>query len=262
MKNLRKIGSIIFCLTALLAGLTAPLAAQEPAKGALIGNIFDKDGAAPMAGAVLKLRHINTGAVTQSEPTDKQGFFRIENLAKGIYSFGITSAAGDWNANELIGILEKETTRIAISLNPYEGEIRQSMQEIAREQSLKENEARIGHVIKYDAGTKEAVVFIEKGALHLNDRIRVCGDETNFYQDVDLLLLEGEKVKRALAGQNPFLKVVRDAQIGDAVFLVCKKGIPPFFLTPCGIASVIGGAGAIMAGIIIEKETPVSPFKK
>jgi hypothetical protein len=55
------------------------------------------------------------------------------------------------------------------------------------------------------------------------------------------------------------MKIIRDAQIGDAVYLVCKKGVPPFFLTPCGIATVVGG----MAGLItVVDKKEVSPFKK
>ncbi len=192
-----------------------------------------------------------------------EDLFRLENLAKGIYNFGITTNAGDFNSNELIGIIENETTKISIALNPYEGQIRQDMQEIAREQSVKDNESRIGRVVQYVPASQEAVVFVEKGALQVDDRIRVRGVTTNFYQNVETLGLEGVKVKRALAGQNPLVKIVREAQVGDSVYLVCKKGVPPFFLTPCGIASVIGGAGLIAAGLItLDEPPPVSAFKK
>jgi hypothetical protein len=239
-------------------GLAAP---QNPARGHLIGHIFDKDGTTPIVGAVLKLRNISSGAVYEAPAADKAGFFRVENLAKGIYNFGITTPAGDFNSNELVGIIENETTKLSISLNPYESEIRQSMQEIAREQSVKENEARIGRVVQYASGTKDAQVFIEKGLLQLDDRIRVRGVQTNFYQDVTVLGLEGTKVKRALAGQNPWLRVVREAQPGDGVFLVCKKGVPPFFLTPCGIATVVGGVGALVGIVTVTDKKPVSPIK-
>lgn len=245
---------------ALVWGLCAlPAGAQAPARGNLIGFVYDKDGTTPVPNAVIKLRNINSGAVYEALATDKTGFFKLEGLSKGIYNFGITTSAGDFNSNELVGIIENETTKISISLSPYENEVRQSMQEIAREQSLKDNEARVGRVVQYLPGTKVAVVFIEKGVLQVDDRIRVRGVITNFYQDVDTLSLNGAKVKRVLAGQNADLKVIRDAQKDDSVYLVCKRGIPPFFMTPCGIATVVGA----MAGIItlIDKE-PVSPFKK
>jgi len=135
------------------------------------------------------------------------------------------------------------------------------MQEIAREQSVKDNEARIGRVVQYLPATKDAVVFIEKGVLQVDDRIRVRGIQTNFYQDVSTMGLEGAKVKRALAGQNPSVRVVRDAQTGDGVYLVCKKGVPPFFLTPCGIATVVGGVGALVGIITVTDKNPVSPIK-
>jgi hypothetical protein len=256
-----KIGAFLFLGFLCAASLLAAAAPQTPARGNLIGYIYDKDGTTPVAGAVIKLRNISSGAIYEAPPADKAGFFKIENLGKGIYNFGITTAAGDFNSNELVGIIEKETTKLSISLSPYENEIRQSMQEIAREQSVKENEARVGRVVQYTAGTKDAMVFIEKGVLQLDDRIRVRGVQTNFYQDVTALGLEGAKVKRALAGQNPWLRVVRDAQVGDGVYLVCKKGVAPFFLTPCGIATVVGGVGALVGIVSVTDKKSVSPIK-
>jgi hypothetical protein len=135
------------------------------------------------------------------------------------------------------------------------------MQEIAREQSVKENEARIGRVVQYTSETKDAKVFIEKGVLQVDDRIRVRGLQTNFYQDVATMGLDGIKVRRALAGQNPWLRVVRDTQVGDGVYLVCKKGVVPFFLTPCGIATVVGGVGALVGIVTVTDKNPVSPIK-
>lgn len=250
-------------LSVFVLGLAVlPAAAQATARGNLIGYVYDKDGTTPVPNAVVKLRNINSGAIYEAPPADKTGFFKIENLSKGIYNFGITSSAGDFNSNDLVGIIENETTKLSISLSPYENEIRQSMQEIAREQSLKDNEARVGRVVQYLPTTKEAVVFIEKGVLQIDDRIRVRGVTTNFYQDVEAMGLDGAKIKRALAGQNPFLKTVRDAQTGDGVYLVCKKGVPPFFLTPCGIATVVGGIGALAGIITVTDKTPVSAFKK
>jgi hypothetical protein len=261
--NLRwaKAGAILFLGIACAAGVLAAAAPQTPARGNLIGYIYDKDGTTPVAGAVIKLRNISSGAIYEAPATDKAGYFKIENLAKGIYNFGITTAAGDFNSNELVGIIENETTKLSISVSPYENEIRQSMQEIAREQSVKDNEARIGRVVQYAPGTKDAMVFIEKGVLQLDDRIRVRGVQTNFYQDVTALGLEGAKVKRALAGQNPWMRVVRDPQVGDGVYLVCKKGVAPFFLTPCGIATVVGGIGALVGIVTVTDKTPVSPIK-
>lgn len=244
---------------ALLLPLSASQVKPSPGTGTLIGSFYEKDGTTPIAGAVIKLKGLSSGSIYEASPSDKTGAFRLEGLAKGIYTFGITTAAGNFNSSELIGIIEGETTKVSISLSAYEGQVLQGMQEIAREQSVKDNEARIGRVLRYMPGSKEAVVFIEKGVLQLDDRIRVRGVETNFYQDVDHLGLDGNKVKRALAGQSPFLKTIRDAQTGDGVYLVCKKGVPPFFLTPCGIATVVGG----MVGLItVVDKKEVSPFKK
>ncbi len=250
---------VLAAVLALLLPVSASQIAPSPGQGSLVGTFFEKDGTTPVPGAVIKLKNISSGSIYEAAPSDKSGTFRLDGLVKGIYTFGIATSSGDFNSNELIGILEGETTKISISLSLYEGQVRQGMQEIAREQSLKDNEARIGRVVRYIPGSREAVVFIEKGVLQTDDRIRVRGITTNFYQDVDGLGLDGYKIKRALAGQSPFLKVIREAQIGDAVYLVCKKGVPPFFLTPCGIATVVGG----MVGLItVVDKKEVSPFKK
>ncbi len=236
--------------------------AQTAERGHLVGTIFAQDGKTPMVGAVVRLKNISSGAISAAEPTDGQGHFRMENLTKGIYQFGITTAQGDFNSNELIGILANETTRISLALNPYETGVQTAVQEVLRDQAV-EGESRIGRVVRYNASTKEAEVFIEKGVLQLDDRIRVKGIETNFFQDVDNLGAAGQTVKQLFAGQNGLLKVAKDADPGDGLYVVCGKGVPPFFLTPCGIASVIAGSGLILAGVVeVTEKTPVSPFKK
>jgi len=235
------------------------LDAQGSGRGNLIGFVYEKDGKTPIAGAVVKLKNISTAAFYESGPTNTQGMFRIDGLSKGIYTFGITTSQGDFNSNELIGILEDETTKVSISLSLYEGNVRQAVQEVLKEQQEKEGEVRVGRVIHFLSEPQEAVVFIEKGLLQLDDRIRIRGPVTNFYQDVNSLKLENAQVKRALAGQTPNLKVVKSTETGDIVYLICKKGVTPFFLTPCGIASVIAGGAAVIS-IIEEKK--VSPYKK
>jgi hypothetical protein len=237
-----------------------PAAAQTIDRGNVVGTIYDQDGKLPVTGAVVKLKNITTGAVYASQPTDARGFFRIEALLKGIYQFGIVTSGGDFNSNELVGVLTGETTKISISLNPYEPGVRSAMQEVLREQAAKEGESRVGRVIRFNPATKEAEVFVEKGVLQVDDRVRVTGVLTNFYQDVTKLSLEREAVKRLYAGQNGVVLVVKDAEPGDSVYLVCKRGVPPFFLTPCGIATVVAGAGLIIGTIIeITEKDDVSP---
>jgi len=256
--------SIIFLFSS-LSILAPPVSAQAIERGNLLGYIFDRDGKTPVMGAVIKVRNITSGAIYESLPSDNQGLFKIEGLSKGIYTFGITTELGDFNSNELVGILANETTKIAISLNPYESGVQSAVQEVLRDQVVPQNqgESRVGRVVRYNADTREAEVFIERGLLQLDDRIRVRGAETNFYQDVGSLRVGENRVRRSLAGESPWLLVKGPAQTGDAVYIVCKKGIVPFFLTPCGIAWVIAGSGAILAGIIeITDKTDLSPFKK
>lgn len=248
-----------------LSILTPGLFAQDIERGSLVGYIFDRDGKTPVLGAAIKVRNITSGAIYESLPSDAQGLFKIDGLAKGIYTFGITTELGDFNSSELVGILANETTKVSISLNPYDSSVQSAVQEVIRDQVVVENEgeSRIGRVVRYDPDTNEAEVYIERGLIQIDDRIHIKGINTNFYQGVGNLRLGENRIRRALAGESPWLAVKGPVQTGDSVYVVCKKGILPFFLTPCGIAWVIAGSGAIMAGIIeITDKTPLSPFKK
>jgi len=259
------LSTLVFFLFSSLSILAPGISAQTIERGNLLGYIFDRDGKTPIMGAIIKVRNITSSAIYESQPTDNQGLFKIEGLSKGIYTFGITTELGDFNSNELVGILANETTKVSISVNPYDSGIQSAVQEVLKDQVSAETqgESRIGRVVRYNPETREAEVFIERGILQLDDRIRIKGVTTNFYQDVGSLRLGENRVRRALAGESPWLLVKGPVQAGDIVYVVCKKGIVPFFLTPCGIASIIAGSGAIMAGIItITDKTPVSPFKK
>jgi hypothetical protein len=245
-------------LTLLLA---LSLGAQTLERGNLIGSIFDRDGKTPIAGAVIKLRNITSGSVYESPPTDARGFFRLDGIGKGIYQYGITTPQGDFNSNELVGIIANETTKISISLSMYDASVQSAVQEILCAPTTKEGETRVGRVVRYNPATKDAEVFIELGVLQQNDRIRVKGPFTNFYQDAERLVIGGQVVRRILAGQNGLLLVAQNVEPGDGIYVVCKTG-KPFFLTPCGIAAVVAGTGLILGGIKeITDKAAVSPIK-
>ncbi len=250
---------LFLALVFFIGTASQPLRAQTPEKGNLVGFVFDKDGKTPIEGAVVIVKNVSTGAVYRADPTDKQGLFKIDGLSKGIYSFGVTTPAGDFNGNELIGILANETAKMFVSLNPYEGQVQSAVLGVLKEQQEREGEARVGRVVGYNPNTREAEVFIEKGLLQLDDSIRVRGRSTDFYQDVKTMKIGVAVVKRALAGQNVFVKVAQAADLGDIVYVVCKRGVVPLFWVPLGAAV----ASLVTLGVIklTEKEC-VSPFKK
>lgn len=261
-EKMAKVLSIFLVLCVLLFQLPGALRAQAVERGNLIGFVFDRDGTTPVPGAVVKLKNISSGAIYVSGETDRTGAFRVDGLSKGIFTYGITTPGGDFNSNELIGILANETTKVSISLNTYDTVVQSAVQEVLRSQVADPNgESRVGRVVTYNPATKEALLFIEKGVLSVNDNVHVLGVTTNFKQDVSNLILDKSSVKRALAGQEPWTKLGKPAAPGDAVYLACKNGIAPFFLTPCGIAWVVAGTGAIFTGIITTTDKdPVSPF--
>ena len=91
-----------------------------------------------------------------------------------------------------------------------------------------------------------ADVYIVKGMIKLKDKIHTKGDNTDFYQNLDDLRLEGSPAKRLFPGQTATLGLTKNAEIGDSVYLVCKKRMLPLFLTPVGIAAVVAGSGLVI----------------
>jgi hypothetical protein len=260
--NLKFISLLL--IFALLLYLLPPfLSSQDNRYGNLIGFVYDKDRTTPIQGAVVKLKEISTGILYESSKSDDLGIFKCEGLKSGIYAFGVTSPQGDFNSDDLLGVLQNETAKISIGLNPYEEGVASAVQKVYQEQE-QSGELMIARVVKYIPETKEAEIFIEKGLLQLGDRIHLKGATRDFYQDVKVLRVNGLPVKRAFPGQNCYLGLIKPTEIGDFVYVTYKRGLRPLFLKPLGIALVIAGTSAIVYGIVtlIEDDPPRSPFKK
>jgi hypothetical protein len=73
--------------------------------------------------------------------------------------------------------------------------------------------------------------------------------------------LGGADIKLALSSQEPVISIVRDVHIGDGVYLMRKNGVPPFFLTPSGIATEVGGVGALAGIVRVADKKSVSSIK-
>jgi len=233
------------------------LKAQVAGKGNLIGFVYGQDGTTPVAGAVVMVKNISNGKIFESSKSDNLGVFRVQGLDTGLYALGVMAIAGDYNSGELVGVAANETSKIAIAISPYENDVAEAVQQVNKDQQEK-GESRIGHVVGFSSGSREAEVFIERGLLQSGDRIHVKGESTNFYQDAKSLKIQGAGVRKVLAGQNCMLPLTKPAIEGDVVYVVCKRGIPPFFLAPLGIAAVIAGSAALTP---TGDETTASPFK-
>lgn len=246
----------------LMISASPSLDAKERAGGNLIGFIYDQDGTTPVEGAVVKVQNISTGEIYRSIQSDSLGIFRVEGLNQGLYLFGVTSHRGDFNSDAVLGISGNETAKLAISLTPYDQQTAAAVQDVYKEQ--KENgESRVGRVLSFLPGSSEVEAYIEKGLLQTGDRIHIKGQVTDFYQEVKTLKVGGSPVKKAFAGQSPLLAVIKAAQPGDIIYVTCKRGIPPIFLSPLGIAAIVAGTGAIVYGTItLTDEGVFSAFKK
>lgn len=227
--------------------------------GNLVGFIYYQDGVTPIVGAVVKVRDVSTGTTSESTASDSNGMFSLEKLEMGVYSLGIITSQGDFNLEELIGIKEGETTKVSFSLTEYAETEAAAVQEVYSDFYKDENikgEVLVGKVLSYDPVTATAEISIIKGYVKLNDQIHVRGDQSHFYQKIEDLALDGQRVDKIFAGNNTMMTMRYLAAEGDLVYLICKKGIVPFFMTPLGYITALAATGLITYGIVSVTEEP------
>jgi hypothetical protein len=230
--------------------------AQDPNKGNLVGFVFGRDGSTPVAGAVVVVKNVSTGAVTESGASDDLGVFRLAGLDAGIYAIGVKSTAGSYNSQDFFGVAAQQTSKLTIALNPYDAISASAAEAVIKEQRDK-GEAYIGKVVKYNPDAQEAEVFVEIGLVQKEDRIHVKGQVTDFYQDLSKLSAYGAKADRVTSGYTAVVKASKPCIEGDFVYIVCKRGMAPFFLAPLGVAAIVAGAVPLSAHF----EEVVSPYK-
>lgn len=250
---------VIFVLSPFAAVVSG---AQAGLKGNIIGFLYERDGTTPLEGAVVKFKNLSAGTFYESTKSDVYGLFKVQDVESGIYTYGVATGQGDFNADSIVGfkIGENETAKLSIAIDPYEKEVADAISEI--NQDLEKNgEALVGMIAEFNSSTRMAEVQVVKGALKVNDRIHARGKSTNFYQDVDNLMVGTAETKRVLKGQTGALKLEQTAQAGDMVYVVPAKKIFPIFLAPLGIAAIIGGNEAVTYGImkIKDQAIPASP---
>ena len=245
------------CL-ALILILSPPAAvSQTPAKGNLVGFVFEGDGSTPVPGAVVFIKNVTTGSVEESSVSDALGIFKAEGLEAGLYALGVSSERGRYNSQDFFGVKPGETAKISIALSPYETEAVAAAAAAVIQEQRDKGEAFIGRVSRYLAQTKVVEVEIEIGLLQSTDRLHIKGDVTDHYLDVRGLTAYGAKAKRVLSGQTALLASSKACVPGDFVYVVCARGIPPFFLAPLGVAAIVAGAVPLSA---IYKEEEISTF--
>ena len=256
-KSLTKIAATIYLLFSMCAfGFSQDV---TQGTGNFLGFIYYQDGVTPIVGAVVKVKDVSTGLISESARSSADGMFTIENLNTGVYSLGVSTPEGDYNLEELIGIKAGETTKVSFSLAPYSAEEAAAVQaiygDIYKEEVI-DGEVLIGRVLSYNPINGTAEIFIMKGYLKLNDMIHIRGDTSHFYQNVEDLIYGGQRVDKIFAGNNVTMTMRYSVEEGDLVYLVCKKGVVPFFMTPLGYITALAATGLITYGIVTVTEEP------
>ena len=91
--------------------------AQARPKGNIIGFIYAKDGTTPLEGAIVKFKSLTAGTVHDSTRSDVHGIFKVQGVESGIYTYGVVTEGGDFNADNILGLKvdEKETAKLNIT---------------------------------------------------------------------------------------------------------------------------------------------------
>jgi len=254
----KKLVFMALTVTFLLFSASSMVAAV-PGQGNLKGFICSADRTTPVEGAVLLLRNIKSGIVYESEGADVRGIFLLNDIEPGLYLAGVSTEAGAYNFDHLIGIKADTTGKVSLAL---------------RENKADDNkgEILIGRVIEYDLNTKIAKVEIIRDLLQKGDRIHNLGpegvSETDFYQKTKILTLNGTTVEKAYKGQTVTVLMEGIVVSGDLVYLAKQKGIWGFFTSTSGLvllaAATAGTAVAVVAPGSekdIGRTTEGSPFK-
>jgi len=287
MRKVAKAGynTCLFMTILLLFCNPCLLEAQAIGKGNLTGFVFAEDGSTAIEGAVVRLKSIIEEATYESRRTDAAGAFTIDDIEEGIYWAGISTPAGDFDFEDFVGIRKDETAKISFALNPYEFQSISPPEEMktsnpvqptppsAEEDSfLTEGGPSeemplegifVGKVADYDIAAMEASFIIEEGIIRVGDTIHFRGANTNFSQEVKLIRVESDYVKKVSAGQIPAVRVIDRVAVGDMVYLTAKKK-SRLFRSPVGVATVLATSTGVVYGIVKlkEEEPEVSPFKK
>lgn len=255
-----KVKGILIVLFLLIFCSSGFLMSESAGRGNIIGFIYSEGGTTPLEGAVVQVKNMSTGIIYDSSVSDEYGIFKVQGVESGIYMYGVKTPQGNFNSDSLVGVKVSgdETAKMSVSLTPYEKKVYSAMKDIYSEQKIA-GESFVGRIVDFATPNRLADVYIVKGMLKLKDKIHTKGENTDFYQNLDDLQLEGSPAKRLFPGQTATLGLTKNAEIGDSVYLVCKKRMLPLFLTPVGIAAVVAGSGAVIYKFVDYHGKTLSP---
>ncbi|MBM3311999.1 MAG: hypothetical protein FJY80_10875, partial [Candidatus Aminicenantes bacterium] len=113
-KNIFRSKVLVFGVLTAFVLMVTPGAglAQAPAApqgGSLVGFVYDKDMAKPVAEAVVKIREVAQGKEFSSSLSDENGMYAITGVPEGRYILGINTPSGDYNFDYILHLKAGET---------------------------------------------------------------------------------------------------------------------------------------------------------
>ncbi len=112
--------SVVALAAFVTAMMPAVLAAQDQAKpkaATVTGRVFEKDMRTAVEGAVIKIRHLGTGRIHNSQPSDIQGVYSLYELPAGRYAVGISHGGDDFNLNYTLVLRDGDSGTLSLCLD-------------------------------------------------------------------------------------------------------------------------------------------------
>jgi hypothetical protein len=124
--NAPRRGRIIAC--ALVVSLAAPVAvladegtaaAAAPGTGRVKARVFGSNGKTPVAGALLRAYHLDSGKVYSSSPATGKGECELKGLPYGYLDIAIETKDGVFVGNQVVNVPPDGTVTLSVTLTKY-----------------------------------------------------------------------------------------------------------------------------------------------
>ena len=189
---------------------------QDPGKGNLVGFVFGRDGSTPVAGAVVVVKNLTTGAVTEAAGSDELGVFKVPGLDAGPLRPRREVRVGELQFPGFLRGHRRKDRQDLDRAEPLRCRSAAAAAAAVIKEQREKGEAFVGKVVKYRPETKEAEVLVEIGLIQTEDRIHVKGQVTDFYQDLtgpEGLRGQGQAGHVRLHGRRPDLQALRRGRL-------------------------------------------------
>ena len=108
----------IICAFSILSFPVKALTKINIPTGSLVGFVYAADMETPVENAVVKIRDSAHEEEYQSNPTDKKGMYKIEDIKEGRYFLEVSTEVGDYDFEYQVFVKANEAAELTLALKP------------------------------------------------------------------------------------------------------------------------------------------------